>query len=116
MAKREVPTGKYRYHWESAYGNSKPNLLGAYINHMCTWNFQNVILQIIASKWQNKLRRNRDPIPLIEQESYWSDRSICIWPPSGTDIQWPPPIELGDDAIKGFAERLHQTQISPVTA
>jgi len=113
MAKREIPAGKYRYHWESAYGNSQPNLPSSYTNHMCTWNFQNVILQIIATKWQNKLRRNRVPMPLIKPESYWNDRAIPIWPPSG-NIQWPPPVEIGDNAIKGFAERLNQTQIVPL--
>jgi hypothetical protein len=113
MAKREIPAGKYRYHWESAYGNSQPKASCSYINHMCTWNFQNVILQILASKWQNKLRRNRVPIPFIEQQGYWSDRAIPVWPSNEVDIQWPPPVEIGDNAIKGFAERLHQTQIFP---
>jgi hypothetical protein len=112
MASREMIAGKYRGFWKSSYGKLEEKSPYGFSNYVCTWGFQNIVLQILATKWINKKRRNTLPtIPFI-QENYWDDASIPIWPSNGRSIQWPPPCCLGDDTIDAFRDRFDMIRVT----
>lgn len=105
MARREMIPGTYRGFWKSVSGETEKQTIHSFSNYICTWNFQNIVLQVLATKWDDKRRRNIVPTVPFVQDHYWDDASVLIWPSNGTSIQWPPPCYLGDDTIETFRDR-----------
>jgi hypothetical protein len=111
MATRKAIAGKYFGFWKSAYGKSDKHFSYGFANYICTWNFQNIVLQIVATKWQDKRRRNTTPPISFPQEDYWKDASILIWPSPSAEIQWPPTFYLGDTTLLQYRDRWNRINV-----
>jgi hypothetical protein len=105
MATREKIAGKYYGFWKSVHGKSEKKFTYGFANYICTWNFQNIVLQVVASKWQDRRRRKTVPPISFPQNDHWGKASVLIWPLPSTDIQWPPEFYLGDKALLDFRDR-----------
>jgi hypothetical protein len=105
MATRQVIPGKYYGFWKSLKGASDQPSRYGFSNYACTWNFQNLVLQILATKWKDKRRRKTIPMGTVVQHDYWDDAAIPIWPLGGGELQWPPPACLGEEAFVPFRDR-----------
>jgi hypothetical protein len=112
MASRKTIAGKYYGFWKSAQGKSEKRLGYGFSNYICTWNFQNIVLQIVATKWQDKRRRNTVPPFAFPQDDYWKQASIPIWPLPSAYIQWPPEFYLGDKTLLEFRDRWDKITIN----
>jgi hypothetical protein len=104
-SRRETIAGKYHGFWKSAQGKSEKYFGYGFANYICTWNFQNVVLQIVATKWQDKRRRNTVPPFAFPEDDYWKQASVLIWPLPPTAIQWPPIFYLGNSTLFKFRDR-----------
>jgi len=80
-------------------------------NYICTWNFKNITLQVLATKWQDKRRRNTTPAMSFPQDNHWEKASVIIWPPPSTGIQWPPEFYLGDNTHLQYRDRWNQIKV-----
>jgi hypothetical protein len=105
MATRETIAGKYYGFWKSAQGKSEKHFGYGFANYICTWNFQNIVLQIVATKWQDKRRRKTVPPFSFPDDEYWKQASVLIWPLPTTYIRWPPVYYLGDKTLPEFRDR-----------
>jgi hypothetical protein len=105
MASRKTVAGKYCGFWKSVHGKSEQRLRYGFASYICTWNFQNIVLQTMATKWQDKRRRNTEPPMAFPQNDYWKQASVPIWPLPSTAIQWPPAFYLGDGTLGKFRDR-----------
>src|ERR1700735_1749263 len=105
MATRQVPAGRYFGFWKSAHGKTEKQPIYSFSNYICTWNFQNLVLQVLATKWDDKRRRATIPPLSFQQDDYWGKASVLIWPPNESNIQWPPTFYLGADTIDKFRDR-----------
>jgi hypothetical protein len=112
MASRKILTGKYYGFWKSVHGKSEEKFTNSFAIYACTWNFQNVVLQILATKWQDKRRRETTPPIAFPQEDYWKEASVLIWPHDGTAIQWPPVFYLGNDTLEEFRDRWNTIKVT----
>jgi hypothetical protein len=112
MATRKSIPGKYYGCWKSLSGTSNEPSRYGFSNYMCTWNFQNIVLQVLAMKWKDKRRRKTVPVLPIIQNEYWDDAAIPIWPLSGRELQWPPLAYLGEDTFISFRDRLTEYSIT----
>jgi hypothetical protein len=105
MATRKAIAGKYYGFWKSAQGKSEKRFRYGFANYICTWNFQNIVLQIVATKWQDKRRRNTVPPISFPQNDDWEKASVLIWPLPSTDVPWPPEFFLGDNTLLQYRDR-----------
>ncbi len=112
MACRDCPAGKYRGFWKSMYGHGDKEFAYGFDTYSVTWNFQNIVLQALATKWTNETRRETVPPISFPQEEYWSQASVPIWPPDGASLQWPPPFYIGDNTIDGFTDRWNEIRVT----
>ena len=103
MATREVLAGKYYGFWKSQSGGTDQESPFGFRSYTCTWNFQNLILQVLATKWDNKERRRTVSPISFPQGSDWEGASTLIWPSDGNNIPWPPPIQA--PATMGWVQR-----------
>jgi hypothetical protein len=96
---------RYRGVWTSSFGkfNKKDTLSFSY--YVCTWNFGNVVLQLLAGKWDSKERRKTIPFPGVPQSEYWKHGVVQIWPLPISDVEFPPPKVIGDDTFEAFSDR-----------
>jgi hypothetical protein len=60
-----------------------------------------LVLQVLAPKWENILKRGR-PLPMLVPSGAWDSVSTRFWPNQGLPISWPPEKYLGDDSINAF--------------
>jgi hypothetical protein len=112
MATRKVIPGKFYGFWKSINGGSNQPSRYAFSLYVCTWNFQNIVLQILSMKWKDNRRRKTVPMSSIVQPEWWNDAAIQIWPLLGGNIQWPPPAYLVDEALLHFRDRFDRCEIS----
>ncbi len=104
MAIRESIAGKYNGFWKSVSGDSK-NKATSYNWSMyaLTWNFQNVVLQTVATKWKShRHRKSQAPITFSEDDD-WKPASVQIWPSS--NLEWPLEYCLGPDTLFEYRDR-----------
>jgi hypothetical protein len=95
--------------WTSKFGKFNRKTADTFSYYVCTWNFQNIILQTVAGKWDEKRRRNTIPFPGLAQPIFWKDASIPLWPADGNHIEWPPPLYIGDNMFDAFCDRWDTT-------
>jgi hypothetical protein len=105
MATRKTVAGKYCGFWKSVQGKTEKRFRYGFANYICTWNFQNIVLQIVATKWQDKRRRNTVPPIVFPQNEYWEEASVPIWPQPPAHIGWPPECYLEDKTLLEFRDR-----------
>jgi hypothetical protein len=94
-----------RCNWNSSFGKSSRKTKNSFSYYVLTWNFQNVILQVLAGKWDGKEKKRTMPFPLLPQDPYWEQSVSRIWPPTGNSVMWPPPLNIGDDTYDAFSNR-----------
>jgi hypothetical protein len=111
MATRQAIAGKYCGFWKSAFGKSDKRNSYGFANYICTWNFQNIVLQAMATTWQDKRRRNTTPPISFPQDNHWEKASVLIWPLPPTDIQWPPTFYLADRNLAEYRDRWDQIRV-----
>jgi hypothetical protein len=111
MATRQAIAGKYYGFWKSVHGKSDKHFTYGFANYICTWNFQNIVLQAMATKWQDKRRRNTTPPMSFPQNEHWEKASVAIWPLPPDDIQWPPSFCLGDRNLVEYRDRWDQIKV-----
>jgi hypothetical protein len=111
MASRHGPAGKYYGFWQSSWGQTDQLSLYGFRIYNCTWNFQNLVLQILAGQWKDKRRRRTEPFPALIPYEGWNDGTILIWPPDGKSFRWPPPLYIGDDALQAFRDRWNRVEL-----
>ena len=112
IATRKALPGKYYGFWKSVKGTSDQPSRYGFSSYICTWNFQNLVLQILARKWNDKRRRRTIPMGAIVQNDYWNDAAIPIWPLKGKGLQWPPPAYLGEESFFPFRDRFDRFEVS----
>ncbi len=112
MASRETVADKYFGFWKSVYGKSEKRLGYGFANYICTWNFQNIVLQIVATKWQDRRRRNTTPPFAFPEDDYWKHASVLIWPTPSSNIRWPPIFYLGRETLPKFRDRFDQIKVT----
>jgi hypothetical protein len=112
MATRKVISGKYYGFWKSINGGSDQESPLGFTNYVCTWNFQNIILQVSGIKWKDKRRRRTVPMPSLKQPQYWDDAAIQIWPLIGGNVEWPPRAFLGDETLIPFRDRFQRCSVA----
>jgi hypothetical protein len=105
MATRKIIAGKNYGFWKSSHGETDKCFPHAFAMYGCTWNFQNIVLQISAARWQDETRRNSLPPLMFPQDDNWEKASLTIWPLPSGNIQWPPLFYLGDDTLPGYRDR-----------
>jgi hypothetical protein len=96
---------RYNGMWISLLGKADRKHRLGFRYYTCTWNFQNLVIQTLCGKWEDKRRRNTMAFPELPQDPYWDKASIQIWPPDGNSVAWPPPVYIGDDTFQTFADR-----------
>ena len=109
VAAREDVAGKYYGFWKSVSGDTR-NKRTSYnwMMYGCTWNFQNIVLQAVATKWKSHtLRKSRPPITFPEVDD-WKPASLQIWPLDGTNLDWPPDYCLGPDSLFHYRDRFEK--------
>jgi hypothetical protein len=111
IARRNTVAGKYYGFWKSSHGGTQKASYGFSI-YACTWNFQNVVLQALAIKWNSKRRRNTLKPMTFLQEQRWNDSAIPIWPPPSNDVHWPPPLDLSNNALHEYSDRWDSIQVT----
>ena len=112
MAVREHVPGKYRGFWKSVSGDTKNKRVSYnWSMYSCTWNFQNIVLQAVATKWKrHTYRKSYVPITFPEFDE-WRPASVAIWPPNGADLDWPPDYCLGDDSLSSYRDRFGNVDV-----
>ena len=111
MASRKALAGKYYGFWRSAGGGVNEKSPYSFRLYSCTWNFQNIVLQALGTKWDNSTQRKNEP-PSLSPSSEWERAAVLIWPPRGNLIFWPPPFYLGDNTIEAFTDRWNEFRIT----
>ena len=76
------------------------------------WNFQNIVLQAVATKWKNHARRKTVPPITFPQDQYWEPAAVLIWPPTGRNLQWPPEFFLGAKSLYDFRDRWNEIKVT----
>ncbi|MGO9084319.1 MAG: hypothetical protein ACLQBK_03765 [Candidatus Sulfotelmatobacter sp.] len=106
MAVREHVAGKYYGFWKSVGGDSK-NKRTPYNWSLygCTWNFQNIVLQAVATKWKSYTHRKSQPPIIFPETDDWKPASVRIWPPGGANLEWPLDYCLGPDSLFHYRDR-----------
>ncbi len=112
MATRAVIPGKYYGVWKSASGLSDQASPHGFATYICTWNFQNLVLQIVAMKWKDKRRKKTIPVGTLVQNEDWRGISLPIWPITDDAIKWPAAVRLADEAFTAFRDRFDNFAVS----
>jgi hypothetical protein len=112
MATRKIIAGKNYGFWKSSHGQTDEHSLHRFAMYGCTWNFQNIVLQILATRWQDETRRNSIPPLMFPQDENWEKASVRIWPLPFESIQWPPLFYLGNDTLPEYRDRWDTIRIT----
>jgi hypothetical protein len=113
MATRKTVAGKYYGFWKSVHGKTDKGFASyGFANYICNWNFQNIVLQVLATKWQDKTRRKTTPAIAFPQDDYWKQASELIWPSPPASLQWPPAFYLGDRTLIEYRDRWDTIKVS----
>src|SRR5438094_5219187 len=73
MASRHGPAGEYYGFWQSSEGHTNQLPRYGFRIYNCSWNFQNLVLQILAGHWNDKRRRRTLPFPGVIPYERWNN-------------------------------------------
>ena len=89
MATRHQIAGKYYGFWKSVGGQSanRKRFPYGFSMYSCTWNFQNILLQAVATKWKSYALRKIAPPLTFAQDERLNPACIHIWPFKGANLE-----------------------------
>jgi len=76
-----------------------------------TYSIGQVLLQVVASRWNKKGHRRRSGFPNLSHTDFWATAMTPFWPASGKPVEWPLPVTLSEAQVDELVRSWETVQI-----